>query len=137
MFNICFHSLIPKYKKATLVIVQRCEIAAPRWSNDINSTADNAIFKHRAQNIEYSFGCVARSAVLLKPNVAKRFCEQKFVQHGPITIAIDCNGLPLLIFEEKRPIMPLDQNPHQTVARFGCVGFSMSVPQMLQFCLFT
>ena len=29
------------------------------------------------------------------------FCEQKFVQHGSITIAIDCNGLSLLIFEEK------------------------------------
>ena len=39
-------------------------------------------------------------------------------------------------------IMPLDQNPHQTVTRFGCVGFSMyacgfSVSQMRQFCLFT
>ena len=31
------------------------------------------------------------------------FCEQKFVQHGSITIAIDCNGLSLLIFEEKWP----------------------------------
>ena len=40
------------------------------------------------------------------------------------------------------PVMPLDQNPHQTVNRFGCVGFSMytcgcPVPQMRQFCLFT
>ena len=38
--------------------------------------------------------------------------------------------------------MPLNQNPHQTVTRFGRVGFSMyawgfSVPQMRQFCLFT
>ena len=38
--------------------------------------------------------------------------------------------------------MPLDQNPHQTVTRFECFGFSLyacgfSVPQMLQFCLFT
>ena len=36
-----------------------------------------------SQNIECSFGCVARSAVLLKPNVANIllfiFCEQKFV----------------------------------------------------------
>ena len=60
------------------------------------------------QNIECSFGCVARSSVLLKPNVANilllfYFCEQKFVQHGPITIAIDCNDLSLLIFEEKWP----------------------------------
>ena len=29
--------------------------------------------------------------------------EQKFVHHGPITIAIDCNGLSLLIFEENWP----------------------------------
>ena len=50
-------------------------------------------------------GCVASSAVLLKPNVANillfNFCEQKFVQHDPITIAIDCNGLSLLIFRRK------------------------------------
>ena len=45
-----------------------------------------------------SFGCVAHSAVLLKPNVAN-------ILHGPI--------------------MYLDQNPHQTVPRFGCGGFSM------------
>ena len=42
-----------------------------------------------------------------KTNVANilifNFCEQKFVQHGSITIAIDCNGLSLLIFEEKLP----------------------------------
>ena len=50
---------------------------------------------HAVAYIECSFGCVARSAVLLKPNVANilfNFCEQKFVQHGPITIAIDCNA---------------------------------------------
>ena len=89
------------------IIVQRCEISAPRWPNDINSAANNAIFKNRAQNIECSFGWVARSAVLLKANVANtllfNFCEQKFVQHSPITIAIDCNDLFLLIFEEKWP----------------------------------
>ena len=45
------------------IIVQRCQIAAPRWPNDIS------FFKNRAQNIEFSFGYVARSAVLLKPNV--------------------------------------------------------------------
>ena len=46
--------------------------------------------------------------VLLKPNVANillfNFCEQKFVQHAPITIAIDCKRLSWLII----PIMPLD-----------------------------
>ena len=66
------------------IIVQRCQILAPKWPNDISSAADNAIFKNRAKNIF-------------------NFCEQKFVQHGPITIAIDCNDLSLLIFEEKWP----------------------------------
>ena len=82
-----------------------CQIAASRWPNDVSSAAENVIFKPRAQNIECTFACVARSAVLLKPNVANillfNFCEQKFVQHGPITIAIDCNNLSLLIFKEK------------------------------------
>ena len=54
-----------------------------------------------------SFGCVTRSAVLLKPNVVNIFffnyCEQKFVQQGPQMIAIYCNGVSLLIFEEKWP----------------------------------
>ena len=75
------------------------------WPNDISSAADNTIFKNRAQNIECRFRCVERSAVLLKPNVATNillfnFCEQKFVQHVPIRIAIDCNGLSLLIYEK-------------------------------------
>ena len=89
------------------IIVQRCQIVVPRWPNDISSAADNAIFKKRAQNIGCSFGCVARSDVLLKPNVDNillfNFWEQKLVQHGSITIAIDCNALSLLIFEEKWP----------------------------------
>ena len=71
------------------------------------SAADKAIFKNRAWNIKCSFGCDASSAVLFKSNVGNillfNFCEQKFVQHGPITIAIDCNDLSLLIFEEKCP----------------------------------
>ena len=58
-----------------------------------------------AQNIECGFRCVARSVALLKPNVTNillfNFCKHKFVQHGPITIAIDCNGLSLLFLEEK------------------------------------
>ena len=45
--------------------------------------------------------------VLLKINVANillfKFCEQKFVQHGPTMIAIDCNGFSLLIFLEICP----------------------------------
>ena len=50
---------------------------------------------------------MGRNAVLLKPNVANillfNFCEQKLVQHGPITIVIESNDLSLLIFEEKWP----------------------------------
>ena len=60
------------------IIDQRCQIAAPSWPNDISSAADNAIFTNRAQNIECSCGCVARSVVLFKPNVANilfNFCE--------------------------------------------------------------
>ena len=128
------------------IIVQLRQIAAPRWSNDISSAADNEIFKNRSQNIECSIGCVARSAVLLKPNVANtllfNLCGQKFVQYGPITIAIDCNGFSLLIFEEKLPNYAFGPRSTQTVTRFVCVGFSMyacgfSMPQMRQFCLFT
>ena len=55
--------------------------------------------------MECNCGCVARNAVLLKPNIANilrfNFCEEKFVQHGPITIVIVCNSLSLLIFGEK------------------------------------
>ena len=41
---------------------------------------------------------------------------------------------PFLFSKKNGPITPVDQNPHQTVTRFGCVGFSMyacgfSVPQ--------
>ena len=84
--------------------------------------------KTRPQNIECKFGYVERSTVLLKPNAANillfNFSEQTLVQHGLITIAIDCNGLSLLICEENGPIIPLDQNPHQTVTRFGCDNFA-------------
>ena len=65
-------------------------------ANCSSSAADNAIFKNRAQNIECIF--VWEANILLF-----NFWEQKFIQHGPITIAIDCNGLSLLIFEEKWP----------------------------------
>ena len=89
------------------ILVQRYQIVAARWPNNINSAADNAILKNRVQNIECSFGCVARSAVLLKPNIANillfNFSEEKFFQYGPVTIAIDCNGLSLHICEEKWP----------------------------------
>ena len=31
------------------IVVQRCQIAALRWPNDISSAADNAIFKNRSE----------------------------------------------------------------------------------------
>ena len=103
------------------------EINFIQMSNgDIRTAPDNTIFKNIAQNIDCNFGCVARSGGLLKPNIANillfNFCKQKFVQRGPITIAIDCNGLSLPS-KKNGPIMSLDQNPHQTVIRLGCVGF--------------
>ena len=109
MQQFCLFSYPPRSKWASyeqiIFFLPKSASAAPRWPNDICSAADNAIFKNRAQNIEYRFSCVARSTVLLKPNVASillfNFCEQKFIQHGPITTAIDCNGLSLLIFKEK------------------------------------
>ena len=107
-FNIILlYRVVDLLFRQQLTLACRYQIAAPRWPNDISSVADNAIYKNRTQNNEWNFGCVARSAVRLKPNVANillfNFCEQKFVQHGPITIVIDCNGLSLLIFEEKLP----------------------------------
>ena len=71
---------------------------------------------------------MARSAILLKPNVANilrfNFCVQKFVQHGPITIAIDCNALPLLIFEEKWHKIRTRQIPVLDASAFQCDNFA-------------
>ena len=121
------------------IIVQRCQIAAPRWPNAISSATDNAIFKNRAQNIQYSFGCV-------KANVANillfNLYEQKFVQDGPRTIAIECNGLSLLIFEEKWPNYASGpksalNNDSFWVYRLFNVCVRVFCAQMRQFCLFT
>ena len=104
------------------IIVQCCQIAAPRWPNDISSTADNAIFKNRSQNIKCSFGCVARSIDLLKPNVANillfiflwiiiRSTWRDNDRHWMLR--------PLLAhFRRKMAQLWL-----WTVTRFGCVGF--------------
>ena len=48
---------------------------------------------------------------------------------------------PYSFSKKNSPIMPSDQNPHQTVTHFGCVGFliyacGFFVPQIRQFCLF-
>ena len=74
--------------------VQRCKKS---WPNDISSAADNAIFKNRAKT---SSVASARSAVLLKPNVANillfNFCEK-----NSFNMASHCS------FSKKNvPIMP-------------------------------
>ena len=44
-------SIVSGFDSIPLIIVQRCQIAAPRWPN-ISFAADNVILKNRAQNIE-------------------------------------------------------------------------------------
>ena len=88
-----------------------------------------------------SFSCVTRSVDLLKPNIANillfNFCEQKFVRQGPITIAIDCTGLFLLILEEKwpnyasGPKCALNSDSFWVRRLFNVCG--LSVAQMRQF----
>ena len=48
------------------IIVQRCQIATPRWPNDNNSAADNAIFKIRAQNIKVHIPFYSKVVVFVK-----------------------------------------------------------------------
>ena len=84
--------------------------------------------------------------VLLKPNIANillfNFREQKFVQHGPITIAIDCNGLSLLIFEEKwpnyasRPKSAPNSDSFWALWLFNVCLRVFCAPNTMQFCLF-
>ena len=72
------------------------------WPGTSGQTTSALRLIMRASKTGHSFGCVARSAVLLKPNVANihlfNFCEEKFIQHGPITIASSC-----LISKKKWP----------------------------------
>ena len=91
-----------------------------------------------------NFGCVARSVDLLKSNVANillfNFCEQKFFQHGPITIAIDWNGFSWLIFDKWPNYSSGPKSaPNSWLVRWllnVCLRV-FPVPQMRQFCLFT
>ena len=57
--------------------------------------------------------------VLFKPNVVQvilfNFWEQKFVEHGTLTLAIERNGGSLFIFERNGPVMPPYQNTHQSL----------------------
>ena len=104
-----FHQWLYEYSILKLQMSLACRRNTYLWhTTNNNRMVPNLSFevaKRWYQYIECSLGCVARSAVLLKPHVANvllfKFCEQKLVQHGPISITIDSNGLSLLIFEEK------------------------------------
>ena len=69
-----------------------------KWNSSSSLFIKFSILFHHSVELLSSFDLVARSAVLLKPNVANillfNFCEKKKIrsQHRPITIAIDCNG---------------------------------------------
>ena len=88
------------------IMVAQCQIVASRWLNVISLAVDNAILKNRTQNVECNFGCATLSVVLLKPNVANillfNFCQQKFVQHGPITSPLTVTAFPCS-FSKKMP----------------------------------
>ena len=102
----------------------------------------NAIFKNRAQNIKYIFDCVARSAVLLKPNVANIILFNLCTRIRSIWPYNDRHCLYLLLLAHfRRKIMPLDQNPHQTVtcaSAFQCMHTGFLWPNCNNFaCLHT
>ncbi|XP_018304756.1 uncharacterized protein [Mycetomoellerius zeteki] len=50
-------------------IIQWSQVTASRRPIDISISADYSIFENTAQKIDCNVGCVARSAILLKPNV--------------------------------------------------------------------
>ena len=112
-FDFVFRGLNPLWMvSVTLVlngssqkIVQQGEITAPRRPIDIRISADYSILENGAQKIDCYVGCVASGPVLLRPNVVHvilfNFWEQRFVEYGTITLAINRNGGSLLIFEEK------------------------------------
>ena len=77
----------------------------PRWPNDISSTLITRSSKiaRKTSSLATVMWHVALSCWSQMLSILFNFCEQKFIQHGPITIAIHCNGHYLLIFEEKWP----------------------------------
>ena len=89
-------------------IVQRCQIAAARWPNDISSAADNAIFKNRAQNSKLP-----------------RFSSSIFVNKTSFNMArkqlpLTVTASPCSFSKKNSPIIPLDRYSHQTVIRVLC-----------------
>ena len=73
---------------------------------------------------------VKTSSVDSLPISSSTICEQKFVQHGPITIAIYCSGLSFLIFEEKWP-------NYASGPKFSPNSESFSVRRLFNVCLHT
>ena len=116
------------------IILQRCQITAPRWPNDISSSTSA---KHRV--LLQLCGMQRRS---VKPQLLPIFVNKNSFNMARLRSPLTITAFPCSFSMKNSPITPLDQNPHQTVTRFWCVGFSMyacgfSVPQMRQFCLFT
>ena len=108
----------------------------------ISFVAYNAIFKNTAQNIQCSFGCVARSAVLLKPNVSNtllfNFCELKFIIHGPITIAIEVTASPCSFSKKNGPQSAPNSDSFWGASAFQCMRASFLCPKYDTFaCLHT
>ena len=89
------------------IIIQQCQIAVPKWPNNNSSALIMRSSKTGCKTSSVASAVWHVVPPLLKPNVVNillfSFCEQRFVQHGSITITIDCNGISLLIFEEKCP----------------------------------
>ena len=87
--------------------VQRGQITDPRRPIDIRISDHYSIFENGEQKIDCYVGCVASGPVLLEPNVVHvilfNFWKPKFVKHATVTLAIDRNGVSLLIFKEKWP----------------------------------
>ena len=74
-----------------------------------------------------SFVCVAHSAVLLPISSSSIFVNKNSFnmarQRSPLTVTTS----PCLFSKKNGTIMSLDQNLHQKLTRFGCVGFSTTI----------
>ena len=53
--------------------------------------------------VAYTIGPIFKHIINVSNIFLFNFCEQKFFQHRPLTITIDCNDLSLHIFEVKWP----------------------------------
>ena len=124
-----FHQWLHEYcllkRQLSQIIVQRCQIAAPKWPNDFSSAADNAVFKNRAQYIECSFVAPCCWNQILPISSSSIFVNENSFNMARLRSLLTLTASPSSFSKKNYPIIPLDQNPHQRLTRFGCVGFSM------------